>query len=115
MRRVLVGVVTTVLLLGAAVTGVALLREDAPVSSETCQRLPRDELPRRGETRLGDRLDLLVPGSDAEHVGTARVIHVGDPGVGQIAAAVRSGGCTHTVWWPGGTRMSEARRWLRAR
>ena len=116
MKRVLVVLVTSAMLVGAAVAGVVMLRQDPPTSTtERCERLARAELPPSGGARLGDRNGLLVPGSGATRLGDARAMHVGDPGVGQLATAFRSGDCTYTVWFPAGTRMPEARAWLRRR
>ena len=116
MKRLLVGVATGALLVGAAATGAVLLRQDRSTSpTASCERLPRVDLPPRGSSRLGDRLGLFVPGSGATRVGQARAIYIGDPGVGELAAAFTAGDCTYTVWFPAGTRMPAARAWLRAR
>lgn len=116
MKRWLVGVVTGILLVGAAATGAVLVRQDPSTSpTASCERLPRADLPPRGSSRLGDRLGLHVPGSGATRVGKARAIYIGDPGVGELAVAFTSGDCTYTVWFPTGTRMPVARAWLRAR
>jgi len=115
-KRALVLLLTSALLVGAAVAGIMLLRQDPPTSTrDTCERLTRGELPPGGSARLGDPLGLLVPGSGADRVVDARASYVGDPGAGQLAVAFRSGDCTHSVWFPSGTRLPAARAWLRLR
>jgi uncharacterized membrane protein len=115
--RVLVGLVTVALLVGAAVAGVVLLRQDPPASTpQTCEPLTRAELPPRGSARLGDRNGLFVPRSGATRVGeVARARYVGDPGAGQLVVAFRTEDCTYTVTFPAGTRLREVRAWIRAR